>query len=408
MADARHDRRLGGRRARAPRLGELRGRGGRSITARSASPRIAIDPGRALVAGAQPRRRGGALLRPRRLGPAAGRTGATHAIGAGDAICALAGGPAHTLIAGDDGLDVLAFGEDARPPLVTSPTPGCCAAAPFRSTPPAPTRSRPRRPPGPLEVPAPRPPARNVVATADAPFDEIARGKFRAAAHDLGARDGLGAHRPAPRRAAAGQLELPSPPARRRTRDLRRARRRGDARALRQRRPGRRGAPAARRRRRAAPLRPSRRAHALRVRRRGLHLPRLRDAPRGATSSSIPARARPIWAACSCASSSPTTTGTASVTRVAAGARPRRRQRQGRRGQDDGGGGARPRRGPPGPAHDRRRGRRARRRLARPGRRRASTRRSSPPACITSPSTRSRRWRSTSPTSCRRARWPRS
>ena len=75
--------------------------------------------------------------------------GATHAIAAGDAICALAGGPAHTLIAGDDGLDVLAFGENVAPRSSASPTPGCCAAAPSGSTPPGPTRSRPRPPQGP-------------------------------------------------------------------------------------------------------------------------------------------------------------------------------------------------------------------------------------------------------------------
>jgi len=46
--------------------------------------------------------------------------GAVHEIGATDTIVYSAYGPAHTLIAGDDGLDVLCFGENADPPLVQS------------------------------------------------------------------------------------------------------------------------------------------------------------------------------------------------------------------------------------------------------------------------------------------------
>src|SRR3954471_18288574 len=41
--------------------------------------------------------------------------GAAHEVGPGDAIVCLAYGPAHTLIAGDAGLDVLAFGENINP-----------------------------------------------------------------------------------------------------------------------------------------------------------------------------------------------------------------------------------------------------------------------------------------------------
>jgi uncharacterized cupin superfamily protein len=47
--------------------------------------------------------------------------GAVHEIGAGDTIVYLAGGPEHTVIAGPDGLSVLAYGENHDPPLVRLP-----------------------------------------------------------------------------------------------------------------------------------------------------------------------------------------------------------------------------------------------------------------------------------------------
>src|SRR3954469_13881876 len=50
--------------------------------------------------------------------------GAVHEIGAGDTIVYLAGGPVHTGVAGDDGLSVLAYGENHAPPLVRLPRAG--------------------------------------------------------------------------------------------------------------------------------------------------------------------------------------------------------------------------------------------------------------------------------------------
>jgi uncharacterized cupin superfamily protein len=50
--------------------------------------------------------------------------GAVHEIGVGDTIVYLAGGPFHTLVAGDDGLSVLAYGENHAPPLVRLPRAG--------------------------------------------------------------------------------------------------------------------------------------------------------------------------------------------------------------------------------------------------------------------------------------------
>src|SRR5215217_5835135 len=50
--------------------------------------------------------------------------GAVHEIAAGDTIVYLAGGAEHTLIAGPDGLSVLAYGENHEPPLVRLPRAG--------------------------------------------------------------------------------------------------------------------------------------------------------------------------------------------------------------------------------------------------------------------------------------------
>jgi uncharacterized cupin superfamily protein len=50
--------------------------------------------------------------------------GAVHEVGPGDTIVYLAGGPAHTIIAGPEGLSVLAYGENHAPPLVRLPRAG--------------------------------------------------------------------------------------------------------------------------------------------------------------------------------------------------------------------------------------------------------------------------------------------
>jgi uncharacterized cupin superfamily protein len=50
--------------------------------------------------------------------------GAVHEIGPGDTIVYLADGPEHTVIAGADGLSVLAYGENHDPPLVRLPRAG--------------------------------------------------------------------------------------------------------------------------------------------------------------------------------------------------------------------------------------------------------------------------------------------
>src|SRR5918994_3436636 len=50
--------------------------------------------------------------------------GAVHQIGVGDTIVYLASGPEHTVIAGDDGLSVLAYGENHAPIMTRLPRAG--------------------------------------------------------------------------------------------------------------------------------------------------------------------------------------------------------------------------------------------------------------------------------------------
>src|SRR5947208_7359555 len=90
--------------------------------------------------------------------------GATTAIGAGDVIFARPRGKAHTLIGGDDGTDVLAFGPRHDIELVHLPRPGVIRVGGV-ATLPAPTRHQwhDEAEAGPVERPEPgeRPP--NVV-----------------------------------------------------------------------------------------------------------------------------------------------------------------------------------------------------------------------------------------------------
>ncbi len=116
--------------------------------------------------------------------------GATHELAPGDAVCARAGGSAHTLIAGDDGLDVLAFGENIAPPLVALPHAGMIRRGAFWIDAAGTDPLEAEAAAGPLEVPAPSPRPANVVATADAPFEEMRESKFVASEYDLGAGTG--------------------------------------------------------------------------------------------------------------------------------------------------------------------------------------------------------------------------
>jgi uncharacterized cupin superfamily protein len=112
--------------------------------------------------------------------------GAVHEIGPRDTIVCLAGGPAHTLIAGDEGLDVLAFGENLDPPLVHLPRAGVLRRGGFwtlAGEDPAPLEREAAA--GPLEVPEPAPRPKCIVALDDAPVDVDAKGEFAWTEHYL-------------------------------------------------------------------------------------------------------------------------------------------------------------------------------------------------------------------------------
>ncbi|HUZ85074.1 MAG TPA: hypothetical protein VMU66_10290, partial [Gaiellales bacterium] len=74
------------------------------------------------------------------------RDGAVYEVRAGDCLVHLAGGPAHTLRAGDDGLDVIVFGMRVPVEACLLPRAGVAWLGRPGSTPAAPTRGRARPP----------------------------------------------------------------------------------------------------------------------------------------------------------------------------------------------------------------------------------------------------------------------
>jgi uncharacterized cupin superfamily protein len=123
--------------------------------------------------------------------------GAVHEIGPMDTIVCPAGGPAHTLIAAADGLDVLAFGENADPPLVHLPRAGVLRRGglwTLAGDGPDPLEREAAAGPLDLPDPTPRPPC--IAAFADTKVDVGAKGPYawteHFLSHDAGAvRSGL-------------------------------------------------------------------------------------------------------------------------------------------------------------------------------------------------------------------------
>jgi uncharacterized cupin superfamily protein len=115
--------------------------------------------------------------------------GAVHEVSARDTIVYLAGGaggPYHTLIAGDDGLDVLCFGENLDPPLVHLPRAGVLRRGGFwtlAGEEPGPLEREAAA--GPLELPEPAPRPSCIVAFDDAPVDVDEKGEFAWTEHHL-------------------------------------------------------------------------------------------------------------------------------------------------------------------------------------------------------------------------------
>jgi len=112
--------------------------------------------------------------------------GEVHEIGPGDTIVYLAGGPEHTVIAGEEGLDVLAFGENHDPPLVRLPRAGVIRRAGFwweAGIGDGPLAREAAA--GPLELPPPSPRPPCIVALHDVADEVFDKGVYTGRERDL-------------------------------------------------------------------------------------------------------------------------------------------------------------------------------------------------------------------------------
>jgi uncharacterized cupin superfamily protein len=111
--------------------------------------------------------------------------GAVHEIGPGDTIVYLAGGPEHTVIASDDGLSVLAYGENHDPPLVRLPRAGMVRRAGLwlEASDDDPLEREAAAGPLVLPEPTPRPPCS--VALEDVEVDSDETGDFAIVERDV-------------------------------------------------------------------------------------------------------------------------------------------------------------------------------------------------------------------------------
>jgi uncharacterized cupin superfamily protein len=115
------------------------------------------------------------------------QNGSTHEVRAGDCLVHPAGGPAHTLIAGDEGLDVLAFGTRVPSEAGVLPRAGVAWLAGSWVTvgePPHPWEREVAA--GELEVPPPGERPGATVALGDVEVDEERRGRAHLFERDLG------------------------------------------------------------------------------------------------------------------------------------------------------------------------------------------------------------------------------
>jgi uncharacterized cupin superfamily protein len=111
--------------------------------------------------------------------------GAVHEIGAGDTLAYLAGGPEHTVIAGSEGLSVLAFGENHDPPLVRLPRAGMVrrGALWLEASHDDPLEREAAA--GPLELPAPTPRPPCVVALEDVEVEVLDKEQYACSERDV-------------------------------------------------------------------------------------------------------------------------------------------------------------------------------------------------------------------------------
>jgi uncharacterized cupin superfamily protein len=111
--------------------------------------------------------------------------GAVHEVGIGDTIVYLASGPEHTVIAGPDGLSVLAYGENHPPPFTRLPRAGMIRHRDqvFEASPDSPLEREAAA--GPLEPPAPTPRPPCIVALEDVELEEETAGDVSVRERDM-------------------------------------------------------------------------------------------------------------------------------------------------------------------------------------------------------------------------------
>jgi len=111
--------------------------------------------------------------------------GAVHEIGAGDTLVYLASGPEHTVIAGPEGLSVLAYGENHDPPLVRLPRAGMIRRGGLwlEAAHDDPLEREAAAAPLPLPAPTPRPPCS--VALEDVEVETDENGDFAIVERDV-------------------------------------------------------------------------------------------------------------------------------------------------------------------------------------------------------------------------------
>jgi uncharacterized cupin superfamily protein len=109
--------------------------------------------------------------------------GVTYAVGAGDVLLHSGGGPAHSLLAGDDGMTAIVFGPSRRNAVAPAPVSG---------------------------APAPGPRPERIVAVADLAGDERDRGEFGATIRNVGV--ALGSRTTGMRHATIAPGRMNAPP----------------------------------------------------------------------------------------------------------------------------------------------------------------------------------------------------
>jgi uncharacterized cupin superfamily protein len=111
--------------------------------------------------------------------------GAVHEIGVGDTVVYLASGPEHTVIAGPDGLSVLAYGENHEPALTRLPRAGMIRRGGLwlEASPDDPLEREAAA--GPLEPPEPTPRPPCIVALEDVELEEETAGDVSVRERDM-------------------------------------------------------------------------------------------------------------------------------------------------------------------------------------------------------------------------------